>query len=72
VAATTGAVALEAGRAAGLTGAGNGEEVLDPAGDADRVRVAAAAGEATGLVAAGFGAVAVAVGDAWPSGDAVD
>jgi len=58
VVATTGAVALEVGIAVDLTGAGNCE-VLDPVG------VAAPVGEAAGLVAVGLG-------DAWPSGGAVD
>jgi hypothetical protein len=71
VAATAGAVALEVGTAVDLTGAGNCED-LATVGVTDAVGVAAPVGEATGLVAAGLGGVAVTVGDAWPSGGAVD
>jgi hypothetical protein len=70
VAATTGAAALEAGIAVDLTGVGDCV-VLDTVGVSDTVGVPAPVGEAAGLVAVGFGAIAVTMGDAWPSAGAV-
>src|SRR6185437_567710 len=61
-----GAVALEAGVAVDLTGAGV-RVVGDTAGVADTVGVAAPVGAAGGLVALGPDGVAVTVSDAWPS-----
>jgi hypothetical protein len=78
VVAATGAVALEVGIAADLTGPGDCEvldavDVAAPVGEAtELVDAAAPVDEPTGLVAVASDGVAVVVGDAWPSGCAVD